>query len=752
LIETIERPFGALNKGPAGAIRRGFLLPQPYRLWPALRFVEFHRHIARAILCRSDDRLYWCNKFKLGSFHMRFRLQLSVLLAAATTAIVPVLAAEDSAKSMSVTSSPEQRVPTEVFGKQPSLQGIRISPDGNRMLFQKVNDGREYLAVMDLATKKTELIAATEEFREAGDRTAGSWRWVGNDSVVITVLSREIFFGSRGDVSRLVAYDVPTKKVTQLAWDGAAGYASGILHIDHDRSKILVERNSTNGNNESWDDPEVIEVDVKTGKFTYVMRTNPLVGGWATDSSGVVRMGQGSDSDSGKERILYRSGNTGYVKTVANEADKNFTDAGVKPQFFLDEPDMAIISSNHDGLAKLYKVNMTKPKENQQPIFDVKGYDVGGVVTSFGGKRVIGYTYTDSRDRVKYTDPLYQELLTVLEAQFGKGAVTIFNSDRKEQKFAIFVARPNQYGTFYMFDTVSGNLQLVGYASDGLKDRKLNPVSSFWYKASDGENIEAILTMPRHRKNAKNLPMVIITHGGPFGPRDSVAFDPWAQSMAELGYVVVQPNYRGSGGYGPAWVKKGRDNGFGLRMQDDLDDVITHMATQGTVDPKRVCMMGWSYGGYASARAAQRNPDKYRCTIAGAGVYDLQLMREYDKGYLGNFGSNYLAKGATELDVVSPARNGKGKWAPIMIVHGVRDQRVPVAQARVLVSALKNSGKVKGVDYDYLEQPKNTHNLPYDDVHIEWLKSAESWLKRWNPAYVATDVDKEPAAASIASK
>jgi dipeptidyl aminopeptidase/acylaminoacyl peptidase len=157
--------------------------------------------------------------------------------------------------------------------------------------------------------------------------------------------------------------------------------------------------------------------------------------------------------------------------------------------------------------------------------------------------------------------------------------------------------------------------------------------------------------------------------------------------------------------------------------------------------------MGWSYGGYASARAAQRDPDRWRCTIAGAGVYDLVEMKAYDVGYLGQFGSNYLAKGASSLIDVSPARNAKGKWAPILIVHGVRDARVPIDQARLLVSKLKGAGKKQGVDFDYIEQPKNTHNLQYNDVSIEWLEGAERWLNRFNPAYVAADPDKEPPVA-----
>ncbi len=177
-------------------------------------------------------------------------------------------------------------------------------------------------------------------------------------------------------------------------------------------------------------------------------------------------------------------------------------------------------------------------------------------------------------------------------------------------------------------------------------------------------------------------------------------------------------------------------------MQDDLDDVITHLAGEGLVDANRVCMMGWSYGGYASARAAQRNPEKYRCAIAGAGVYDLPAMRDYDSRYLGDFGKDYLAKGAAEISSVSPSRNTQGRWAPILIVHGVRDARVPIDQGRTLVSRLRGSGKRQGEDFDYIEQPQNTHNLIYDDVFVEWLEGAERWLNRFNPAYIPSDTDQ----------
>jgi dipeptidyl aminopeptidase/acylaminoacyl peptidase len=644
------------------------------------------------------------------------------------------------------------RVATAVFGQLPFMQQPRLSPDGKRMSIRIAHDGTTYLAWLDLATPnaKPVLIAAAGEFKGVGDRTVGAHRWVGNEDVVFTLLSRENIYGQRYDVSRLVSYNTRTKALTTLAWDRATGQASDILHIDHDKGEILLERQSDRYGTERWQLPEVVRVDVKTGKYETVVRPNPGVnGGWSADSKGVVRAGSGYDRDSGKNRLYYRSGPSGSFDIVAKEVDKDFSGSAVEPLVFLDEPDMALVRTNKDGFHKIYKANL-RTMELGRPVFESKGYDVSGPVTSYDRSKALGFVVVEKGPRYHWIDQDRRVIQRLLDESFGAGNAQIASASRDDKRFIVEVAAPNQAGAYYLYDVTTGDFARLGWVNPHLEDMKLNPVSTITYRASDGETVPAVLTMPRHRKG-KQLPLVILTHGGPFGPRDMEAFDDWAQAVAELGYVVVQPNYRGSGGYGKEWLRKGRNDGFGLRMQDDLNDAITHLAGQGIVDPKRVCMMGWSYGGYASARAAQRDPDKYRCTIAGAGVYDLQMMRAYDQEYLGSFGANYLAKGAADLDSVSPARNAKGKWAPILIVHGVRDQRVPVEQARTLVSRLKGAGKARGKDFEYIEQPKNTHNLPYDEVRVEWLEATEKWLTKHNPAYLESDSDK-PVPVRVALK
>lgn len=170
-------------------------------------------------------------------------------------------------------------------------------------------------------------------------------------------------------------------------------------------------------------------------------------------------------------------------------------------------------------------------------------------------------------------------------------------------------------------------------------------------------------------------------------------------------------------------------------MQDDLNDAVTWLAGNGTIDAKRVCMMGWSYGGYAASRAAQRDGGKYRCAISGAGVHDLPAMVRYDKNYLGAYGAKMgLGAAGADLAAVSPGLHPEQYSTPILIVHGVRDKRVPVAQSRDLVARLKKAGKVEGKDFVYVEQPLNTHNLLREQDRVQLLQEVKKFLDRNNPA------------------
>jgi dipeptidyl aminopeptidase/acylaminoacyl peptidase len=681
---------------------------------------------------------------------------MKLILAAVLAGAASTMAAAQPATPASVVRPTANAViPITFFAKRPFMRAPRISPDGTKIVVQMAKDKKGYLGLIDLAKPGAPPVffIATTEFREVGDRTVAGWRWVGNDNVVVTMQSRENIQGQVIDVSRLVGYNIKTRKLTPLAWDKATGQASDILYIDHDAGKFLLERQSYAYGTELWQRPEVVSVDVATGNYTVVQRPNPVINGWITDGHGVIRAAVGSDPKNGKQRLMYRSSAGEQLHTVENSADSSFTGGNIVPSLFLNEPDMAIATSNKDNFRRVYKINM-KTMTLGPVLFEKPGYDVeGGVIANWDRNQMIGVGVTENGDRDYWFDPDWKAIQQGMDERFGAGNAHIVSRDRKDEKLIFFVGKPSQPGGYYLYDTSTGALGLLGWVYPNLADAELNPMSTMVYTARDGLKIPAVVTMPRHRLGQKNLPVVVLVHGGPFGIRQQEEFGafPWQQALAEQGYVVIEPNYRGSGGYGKDFVMRGRaPDGYGVKMQDDLNDAVSWFAGQNIVDPKRACIMGWSYGGYATARGAQRDPDLWRCAIAGAGIYENSKMASSDEEMLGEFNARFQAT-SNDPEGISPARHVDTRWSPILIVAGLRDQRIPIEQPRLLVSRLKGAGKRPDVDFRYIEQPEGTHNLPYEDVAAQWLDEANKWLTRWNPAYVPSDHDRPPAGAQVAA-
>ncbi len=559
---------------------------------------------------------------------------------------------------------------------------------------------------------------------------------------------------TRGDLVRLAAYDIVGGKTTPLAWEGAAGNAGNILHVDHAAETVLIQRSPLRGEG-TGGTPEVVSANVRDGKVNMVQRPNPVANsGWIVDGNGVVRASVGG-TESGRQRLMYRSNSSQQLRTVTNDRDESFTGTQIVPSVFLPEADMALATSNHSGFRRVYKVNMATMEIVGEPLFGVPGHDVTAIIPNRSRDGMLGVRYIDNRARIKWFDERLAAVQQFFDEDFGEANMQLVSANEDYSRLILSIGPVHAPGGYYIYDTEAGQLRLLDWAHPVLKGAEMNPMETIRYTASDGMEIPAVVTYPRHRPHRKNLPVVVMPHGGPFGVRDQEEFGffPWHQALAELGYVVIQPNYRGSGGFGREFVLEGRKpDGYGQRMQDDKNDAVTWFAQTGLIDKDRACIMGWSYGGYAAARGAQRDADVWKCAIAGAGVYDFPMMRAFDTDTFGSFGASFQAT-ADNLVAISSARNTGGKWAPILIVAGVRDARIPMEQSRTLVSRLKSSGKREGVDFRYIEQPKGTHNLPYEDVHIEWLVESEKWLERFNPAYLDTDPDKPlPVSVTAAIK
>ena len=677
------------------------------------------------------------------------RSATSIAIVAAAMGVMPATAPM-ALQAQQTSETQAQMIPAGEFVKQPNMRTVRISPDGKRLAYTASVNGESYLVTLNLETNELKPILASSEAREAGERRMAGYRWIGNDHIVITTISRENINGQLGDFRRLIAYDVNTAEVIPQAWDRAGGDAGFIKYIDHENGKFLLQRDALQEVRSRYGLPEIVQVDVTTGKFKMVQRTNPEVSDWSVDGQGQVRAASSYDRDNGKIRVMFRAEGERNLKTVFNEADETFSESAPNPEMYIPGTNMVYTLSNHEGHNAVYKMDMTT-LDIVEKVYDTEGHDVQGLILNEERNKILGYRVFDGGAKTVFVDPDMNTVKTMLREVFEGSAVQIVDYTSDLKKFVVYVGGINKFPGYFLFDTQTGSLNLLNWEKTHLKDLEANPMKAEWYTASDGVRIQAVVTYPRHREGQKNLPVIVMPHGGPFGVTDRVeiGFFPWHQALAEQGYVVIQPNYRGSGGYGKEFVKLGRQpGGYGKRMQDDLNDAVTAFAEKGVIDADRACIMGWSYGGYAAARGAQRDGGLWKCAVAGAGVYDMPLMNQWDARNLGRFSSGFQATSEDPAGI-SPARNPEGNWSPILIVAAERDARIPMEQAETLVSALRRAGKVEGEDFRYVVQEQGTHNLPYDDVHMEWINEANAWMQKYNPAYIDSDGDAPPATVAF---
>ena len=644
--------------------------------------------------------------------------------------------------------APREPLPLAVFARIPEMQQVRISTDGKALAFRIRVNGEQALAVLalDEPNARPQIVARDAEFdQREGFRTSG-WSWIDPDTLLISVVQRTDMEGQRVDASRVIAYNRRTRATTRLGWENTF-VRSNLLWASHSGPpRIRLQRLVAGRGFERLNNPEVIEVDVATGRTRLIEQQRRGVTAWYADGEGNIRMGLSRDADSGRLSVLYRPGGDGNFRTIIRERTERYQEPPV-PIVFL-PGDRALAISRHEGFRALYEVDLNT-MEFTRKVFGLPNYDIDDVDLSDDQSAVDGIDVTEDRSRTIWMNPRLREIQSALDATFGAGTATIVSTDRPRTNIVARVGGPDQAGAYYLYNVESGSIRNLGWVNSTLRDMRVNPVRTVRYRASDGREIAAVLTLPRLRE-ARNLPLIVLPHGGPWA-RDSEAWDIWAQPLAELGYAVIQPNFRGSSGYGRDW-EAASDGNWGMRMQDDLNDAVAWLAQQGIADASRVCMFGWSYGGYAASRAAQRDPDRYRCAISGAGVHDIPEMVSYDRNYLGRYGSQYIGSAASRLSDVSPARHTSGRWAPIMIVHGARDDRVPVGQSRSLVSRLRGSGKVEGRDFVYVEQPRNTHNLPLEADRLQLLVEMQRFLAQHNPPGAAAPAVPAATAAAPAAQ
>lgn len=613
-------------------------------------------------------------------------------------------------------------VPIATFAEQPFINNPVLSPDGKSIAAESTVGGKTSLCVFALADMK--LIRRVD----LGDAGIAEIQWAGNGRILLTRSMQASFFGSDIEITQLYAVDLTTGEAKVLNPKGRSLSAGDVIYTDPTGRWILLSSQQ----NMSLT-PSVKRVDLLTGEIKLVEPSRSNIWNWYADGNGVVRTGIFYDGD--RWTLWYRDVPDAPLKAIrARNAVKN-NDGAVDGLYFLGGADTGLIVTNaKTGRFAAYRIDF-RTGEVGEPIYENSEVDVTEVRIDPVTRRVTGVGYENDRYHMEWLDPEKRQLQTTIDHVFPKADNRILNSSNDGQRVLIWSGGGDDPGTYYMFDRTAKRMQRVAAPYEKLLGAKLSPVNAIRYTARDGLSIPGYLTLPKDRP-ASNLPLIVMPHGGPFA-RDNWDYDRFVQFLASRGYAVLQPQFRGSTGYGKDFVRRGYGQ-FGKAMQDDLDDGMDWLVRSGQVDPKRVCIMGGSYGGYAALWGAIRNPERYRCAVSLAGVTDLPGILRYDKRMFS--APRYFkawqrkvkgeADNETDLESVSPLLQADRLTVPVLIVHGDKDYTVPVKQGRQMVAALeRRKASVQSVFY-----PEEGHGLQKEEDIADFLKRLDAFLTTNNPA------------------
>ena len=340
-----------------------------------------------------------------------------------------------------------------------------------------------------------------------------------------------------------------------------------------------------------------------------------------------------------------------------------------------------------------------------------------------------GFSREDDWFSYDYFDPLMKKLAAAVPKIIGEGYRTsIADIADDPRKMILYSEGPDDAGSFYYYDFATGQNIVLGTNYPDIPVSWIVEKKPITYKAADGLDIHGYLTLPVG-KPAKNLPLIVLPHGGP-EVRDYGGFDWQSQALASLGYCVLQPNYRGSDGYGTAFIRAG-DGQWGRKALTDLSDGVRHLVAQGIADAKRVAIFGASYGGYAALAGATLDPGVYRCAISVAGMSHLRSMLDFDteKYGAGSIAIKRVKRMLGDLktiDEISPVNHAAKASCPILLLHGKLDLIVDISQSRRMASALKAAGK----PHEYVEFKNQNHQEANVTDRIEMMNLVVAFLEK----------------------
>ena len=622
------------------------------------------------------------------------------------------------------------------FGARESVQSIALSPDGSQLAYVVPTQGqgsRLYSIPVGTTQPKGVINVDGEKQRMSG------CNWVSNARLVCSIYAVVDAPGLLVNTSRLVALDSDGRNVRvlgqrdssdQLAarlWGGGVidwlpGQDNQVLmeqvFIPEGRSDTLLARKE--------EGIGVVQVDTATGRNRTVEAPRPNADHFVSDGEGHVRLMRtqpprgATGLDSNKYVFYFRSAGSKEWKRLGDYDHR--TGQGPLPLAVDGKLDVAYVLQATNGRDMLYRLPL-REAASPELVVSHDQVDIDGLMRLGRRGRVIGATFATEKRQSVYFDPELKALAAQLSRALPNSPLMNFmGASDDEKKLLVWAGSDSDPGTYYLLDRPTKRmtpLMLVRPELEGVKLASVRPVT---YKAADGTVIPAYLTLPPG-KSEKGLPAIVMPHGGP-SARDEWGFDWLAQFYANRGYAVLQPNFRGSAGYGDQWFQI---NGFQSWRTaiGDVNAAGRWLVSQGIADPAKLAVVGWSYGGYAALQSAVVDPSLYKAIVAIAPVTDLGVAREEWAGFTNSENVRDFFGSGPHIEQGSPARHASAFKAPVLMFHGSLDRNVGIRESRLMRDKLQDAGKkVELVEFDKLD-----HQIDDSDARAQMLRQSDSFLR-----------------------
>ena len=612
------------------------------------------------------------------------------------------------------------------------MELVKLSPSGGKIAFVTVSGEDRLLVLLDLTTR------AQIGGVSVGRTKVRDLEWIGEERVLVTTTKYESvpqlgLFNAEMATGQI--YDPSRNRVVVMldnTPDIFAALFSEVEVVKAAEPQLLVRAYAFN-NPERVD---LFRVNLQTGRPALAEVMGRNVDDFILDTSGrsVARSEYDPRAQTWSLHIRQGANFRNVWETRAPIDTPNLLGLGLTGQSVIVAADRPDLSQPGREDAEFFDVNMTTGAWRAVRF----EFMPDGIFFHPVTKRMIGATRAADEGRLyAFADPQARDLSDSIQQSFAGSRPVIVSWSDDFRKAVVYTSGDRDSGSYRILDLDAQTITPVGSAYAAITADAVASVRPVTYAAADGLEIHGYLTLPPGMQDARGLPLVVLPHGGP-ASRDVLSFDYWAQAVASRGYAVLQPNFRGSTGYGDAFREAGYGE-WGKKMQTDLSDGVRYLAAQGIIDPARVCIVGGSYGGYAALAGPTLDQGVYRCAVSVAGVSDLRVMVDAEASrdvrrnnsttrYWNRFmGADRL--GDRSLDERSPARLADRVTAPILLIHGRDDTVVPIEQSRLMERALRRAGK----PVEFVELAGEDHWLSRGETRTRMLTETLRFLQTHNP-------------------